>query len=293
MKYELARYFVAALTLLEVSFAASNFTQSHLRTRRAVVGGTAVAQGEFPFFVAVGRCGGTLISQNRVLTAAHCICDPDRPRSSVRIGPTTQTDGKEVPVSCARIHPDYGKVGCDPNKAYDIAVLQLAESVTDVTFATLNTDTSIPAGSSDVTVLGFGQTTPGCYTTQVSETLNKLVYSSVSKDDCKSIKGDDFREDLRLCAANTESTGVCFHDSGGPMLDSSGTVQYGIAVAGPESTMCATGGDPDLYTDVAAHNAWITEQLNDNTCDQSFHGGFREWVGEISSGALSFLNDWV
>src|SRR3954454_23844106 len=44
----------------------------------AVVGGTAVHSGSYPFVVAVGNvegtyCGGTLIAPNVVLTAAYCI----------------------------------------------------------------------------------------------------------------------------------------------------------------------------------------------------------------------------
>jgi secreted trypsin-like serine protease len=193
--------------------------------RRTVVGGTAVASGEFPFFVTYGLCGGTLvsiydspfvhedggtktacwiphlclllyhatflhmqISPNRVLTAAHCI-EFSVP-ATVRVGATTQseTDGTEYPVACAKVHPNYDCDDYDPD-SNDIAVLKLATSVPDIEPVTLNTDTSLPVGGTDVTLLGFGQTSAGFYSFEVSETLQKLNYTSVSTADCQASWG--------------------------------------------------------------------------------------------------------
>lgn len=41
---------------------------------------------------------------------------------------------------------------------------------------------------------------------------------------------------------------LCMHDSGAPLLDPSGAIQYGIASFGPGPLICATGGKPDGYT---------------------------------------------
>lgn len=75
---------------------------------QGIVGGDIASSGEFPFFAAfvpLVQCGGSLIAPDRVLTAAHCVVGGAP--ISVRIGPSTLSDGEEIDVTCAQYHPDY------------------------------------------------------------------------------------------------------------------------------------------------------------------------------------------
>ena len=104
--------------------------------------------GQYPWFVHYGDgiCGGSLISGNRVLTAAHCVARGAP--ATVRVGATTQSDGTTVNVRCANRHPDYdGFVG------NDVAILKLSESVSN-TPVTLNADPNNPVVSQPLTVIG-------------------------------------------------------------------------------------------------------------------------------------------
>ena len=74
-----------------------------------------------------GACSGTLITQNVVLTAAHCAAAPQNMR--VYIGNSVNTFAYELGVSQVTVHPDW-----DPNfqqtnnLANDIALLRLSSS---------------------------------------------------------------------------------------------------------------------------------------------------------------------
>jgi secreted trypsin-like serine protease len=41
---------------------------------------------------------------------------------------------------------------------------------------------------------------------------------------------------------------ACYYDSGGPLLDISGKVQYGISATVSSLFKCANGKHPDMYT---------------------------------------------
>ncbi|CAB9516170.1 Chymotrypsin-like elastase family member 1 [Seminavis robusta] len=243
-----------------------------------VVGGTTASDGEFPFFALFGdtNCGGTMISDNRVLTAAHCVAS-GAPRS-VRVGASTTSNGVEVGVSCSKTHPDWNSETPFIN---DVAVLKLFGSTTVSPFATLNTNTATPAGGADVLLVGFGQTTAGSSTGTGSDTLQKLTYSAISDTDCATAWGSRVSASSNICAQNTATTGACFGDSGGPLMATDKTTQLGLISGG--SSNCASGGVPDVYTEVANFNGWITEQLTDSSCDAC----------PYSQGCLEVVRRWM
>lgn len=102
-----------------------------------VVGGSKVKANEFPHMAAIGQklresirwfCGGSLISDNFVLTAAHCILkDVPKVKLVVRVGDVhlnDENDGahpQEFGVKNVFVHPSYTKI----RKYNDIALLEL------------------------------------------------------------------------------------------------------------------------------------------------------------------------
>lgn len=149
---------------------------------QGIVGGTQASVGEFPWFVAFSplvQCGGSLIAPNRVLTAAHCVTG-GAPQN-VLVGPTTNSDGQEIAVTCASYHPDY-YIGPGGDLFNDMAILKLAES-SDATPIQLNSDVNYPSTvGTPMTVIGYGAVSEGG---RVSDVLKKLGTFFQTTDTCQ------------------------------------------------------------------------------------------------------------
>ncbi|KRT78368.1 Trypsin, partial [Oryctes borbonicus] len=250
--------------------ACERFSKTYnISSQPFIIGGENASLGEFPYIAAIGfegdgpddvkwgDCGGSLISENFILTAAHCLVrvDSKNPKM-VRLGKIDLTGdedkvpAQDIPISESIIHPEYKHI----EKQNDIALLRLSRDVTfseNVKAVCLSSSSDIPVG---LIVAGWGiiNTT----TEETSRFLQKAYVKPYDLSKCNQTYLDSPRKktilDSQLCAFSpTQDT--CQGDSGGPLQiqNKKDTPQTPLIVVGITSygRGCA-GSMPSVYTRV-------------------------------------------
>lgn len=216
-----------------------------------------------------GFCSGTLIGCHTVLTAGHCVCSDAADNFATCVA-TGIADPRTInvflphvgllPVERITLHPQYefGVQG-------DIALLFLAEPADAVPPAALNDRHPLPRGAKG-TVVGYGTTRAGFRS--VDDTGIKRA-GAVSFSACPT----DIPSATNVCWSFLGSgANACAGDSGGGLfLASDGPEILAGVISGGTSVDCQAP-DQSFGTSVAAHLAWIREQVGSDLgspCDSS------------------------
>ncbi len=188
----------------------------------AIVNGDDADIEDFPFQVALmipgtsfQFCGGTLINSRYVLTAAHCVFGRAANDIEVLLGSADlRSGGERVAVQAIRNHPEFGET-----IDYDIAILRLEGSHLYPRVYVQHPDQPAYSAPGDTaTAIGWGQTgTEG----EDTDILKRTTLPIITNDECGKVAGARFGSitERVICAgAERLGRGVCFGDSGGPLL---------------------------------------------------------------------------
>merc|ERR550519_2058959 len=153
-----------------------------------IVGGEDAYYGEFPHQIALLR-GGSIVSPNMVVTAAHCCDGQSASRLGVAVGShklhSTDSDQENIQVSRVIMHEDYDSW----NINNDICLLELESSITMgshvATIALPSSNEEYSEGTM-CTVTGWGTTSEGG---SLANTLQKVEVPVVSDDHCRDAYG--------------------------------------------------------------------------------------------------------
>ncbi|XP_013872037.1 trypsin-3 [Austrofundulus limnaeus] len=225
-----------------------------LKTNDKIVGGYECPKNSVPYqvslFTGYNYCGGTLLSDEWVLSAAHC-----KPQSDVevRLGEHDiwEPENTEQHIMSAKYirHPDYDPRTMDG----DIMLIKLSRP------AALNTyvrPAALPSACASTgtrcLISGWGNLRPSDEGSRYPSKLQCLDAPLLSDDACFNSYPFQITENM-ICAGFLEGgKDSCQGDSGGPMMcdgELQGVVSWGHG--------CAQKNKPGVYTKVCNYVSWI------------------------------------
>ncbi|XP_046976208.1 uncharacterized protein LOC124542289 [Vanessa cardui] len=230
-----------------------------------VVGGKVVTVKEFPHMALLGwpklrfggyswKCGGSLVSNRYVLTAAHCVYQErdntvvsGAPRA-VQLGSSYLDDPTAVVVKVAAVirHPKYKL----PKSYYDLAIVKMASTVS---FSNVIRPACLgipPPPGEPIIASGWGRTEFGGEQSQELRSVSVPVWEM---SECYSVLGTSRKipngpsSDSQICAGEKRGgKDTCQGDSGGPAQIQDGCIWRVVAVTSLGRS-CGAPHTPALY----------------------------------------------
>jgi len=253
-----------------------------------IFGGSTTDKNEYPWMARIistysnGRrygCGGSLISNKWVVTAAHCVQKEKYGiAKEIFLGlgqHDSSSNAKGEKVEKVIVHENYIR----KNLQNDIALLKLQQPVDFNKYSHIR-PICLPSNSSEkywgsrAIVAGWGKTGENEGPSNVLLEANVTVLSNI---ECTKFH----RHDSVICAKTTGEgntvQGHCSGDSGGPLITRrEGQTSYtliGVVSWTIVPFTCMNESNPGGFAEITHFLQWIKDQTEgDNKCNSRFHG---------------------
>lgn len=263
-----------ALRILSAIIAAVAFLAAGLPEAQAsaprIVGGNPIDITAVPWQVLLRlnnttQCGGAIIADSWVLTAAHCMNGVSPSHVEAFVGVTDQnrlTRDHLVQVSQVIVNPGWNA----STYSNDLALIGLAAPITPsasaqpVSLPLVQDATTWPALGEQATISGWGSTTLNGSSSPLLRAATVQILTSPTDPKCGEY-GTSFVSGNHVCAGMPQGgVDACQGDSGGPLtvLYNGAPVLAGIVSSG---SGCADPKYPGLYTRVTTYLPWLRQYV--------------------------------
>ena len=264
-----------ALRILSAAVAGVTFLIFGLSEAQAsapqIVGGSPIDITAAPWQALVRinnttQCGGAIIAESWILTAAHCMSGVSPSQVEAFVGVTDQnrlTREHLVQVSQVIVHPGWNPA----NYSSDLALIGLASpivasaSVQPIDLPLVQDSNVWPAFGEQATISGWGTTTLSGSSSPLLRAATVQILSAPSDAKCGEY-GTSFVPGNHVCAGMPQGgVDACQGDSGGPLTVSynGAAVLAGIVSSG---SGCADPKYPGLYTRVTSFLPWLRQYVS-------------------------------
>jgi len=233
-----------------------------------IVGGIEAAPHSWPWQIAFLSstgfqfCGGSIISDRWIMTAAHCCAGRSASSVKVRVGAHNLNSNTEGAVNhdIERIvnHPQYST---RPSTNQDFCLLK---TKTPINFNNRNVapaclpqaNSALEATGTECFISGWGTTASG------GSSTSKLLQTSVAVSEqsfCNSAYGNVITDQM-ICAASP-GRDTCQGDSGGPFVCKDAEGKFNLIGVTSWGRGCAMAGYPGVYARTSTALEWIMENI--------------------------------
>ncbi|NP_001079770.1 trypsin precursor [Xenopus laevis] len=223
-----------------------------------IIGGATCAKSSVPYIVSLNSgyhfCGGSLITNQWVVSAAHCY----KASIQVRLGEhnIALSEGTEQFISSSKVirHSGYNSYTLDN----DIMLIKLSSPASlNAAVNTVPLPSGCSAAGTSCLISGWGNTlSNGSNYPDLLQCLNAPILTNAQ---CNSAYPGEITANM-ICVGFMEGgKDSCQGDSGGPVVCNGqlqGVVSWGYG--------CAMRNYPGVYTKVCNYNAWIQNTIAAN-----------------------------
>ncbi|TDG46594.1 hypothetical protein AWZ03_007032 [Drosophila navojoa] len=227
------------------------------RINGRIVGGHSINITQAPYQVSLANihCGGSIISNQWILTAAHCIFGAQPNQIQVRLGSSENVglNGQLLGIKKIVSHEKYNQTTYD----YDFSLLELQEPIE---FDETKQAVKLPKQGQE---FKDGEM---CYASGWGKTDNPLNFSGqlqqvqvplIKQQECERLLYSLKVTDSMICAGYPQGgKNVCSGDSGGPLVSSDGLL---VGVVSWTLIPCNMPNSAGVYGRVSTVREWIRE----------------------------------